>query len=263
MTDVPPDPLTTHQIFEHDRVAAGYASARPYLHPEVFGRVRELIGTSGPLRRALDVGCGTGLSSVALLDLAREVIGVDASVPMLRRASKAEHVRYLASSAEALPFRNGSFHLVAACGSIDWVDRARFLPRAAEVLVSSGWLTPVDFGDAGRSAEIPDLERWHREVFERAYPPPPARDPLVTRAEADRYGFGRPAHHTFVLHCPFSAPRYSDFLMTESNVIAAVEYRGRGAAEIRTWLEAELTPLFGSSPHSVAFGGYIQVLQKL
>jgi predicted TPR repeat methyltransferase len=99
MNDVRPDPLTTPQLFEHDRVAAGYASARPYLHPEMFGRVRELIRLAQPLRRALDVGCGTGLSSMALLGLAQEVTGVDASLPMLRRARRAEHVHYLASSA--------------------------------------------------------------------------------------------------------------------------------------------------------------------
>jgi SAM-dependent methyltransferase len=263
MNDIRPDPLTTHQLFEHDRVAAGYASARPYLHPEVFARVRARLRPAAPLRRGLDVGCGTGLSSVALLGLAREVTGVDASVPMLRRARKAEHVRYLASSAEALPFRSGSFDLIAACGSIDWVDRARFLPRAAELLVSGGWLTPVDFGDTGRSAEILGLERWHDEVFQRAYPRPPAPDPMVTRDEAARFGFGEPANHRFVSQCSFTAPQYSDFLMTESNVIAAVEYGEQSAGEIQAWLEAQLTPLFGTGSHAVAFGGYIQVLQKL
>jgi SAM-dependent methyltransferase len=263
MNDVRPDPLTTPQLFEHDRVAAGYACARPYLHPEMFGRVRELIRLAQPLRRALDVGCGTGLSSMALLGLAQAVTGVDASLPMLRRARRAEHVHYLASSAEKLPFRSGSFDLIAACGSIDWVDRSRFLPRAAELLVSGGWLTPVDFGDTGRSAEIPGLERWHEEVLQRAYPRPPAPDPMVTSDEAERFGFGRPANHPFVSQCSFTAPQYSDFLMTESNVIAAVEHGGQSAGEIRAWLEAQITPLFGSGSRSVAFGGYIQVLQRL
>ncbi len=263
MKDVQPDPLQTHQLFEHDRVAAGYASARPHLHPEVFGRVRELIGATAPLRRALDVGCGTGLSSVALLDAAREVVGVDASVAMLRRATRAEHVHYLASTAEALPFRADSFDLIAACGSIDWVDRDRFLPRAAELLAPGGWLTPVDFGDTGRSVEMPGLERWHEEVLQRAYPRPPSPDPMVTRDEAERFGFGAPADHTFVSQCPFTAAQYSAFLMTESNVIAAVEYGEQSAREIRSWLEAQLMPLFGTGSRVVAFGGYIQVLQKL
>ena len=263
MSNTVPDPLTTHRLFEHDRVAAGYASARPFLHGEVFARVSELIRPAAPFSRALDVGCGTGLSSVALLGLARDVTAVDASLPMLREASPADHVHYVASSAEELPFLGGRFDLIAACGSIDWVDRARFLPRAAELLVSGGWLVPLDFGDTGRSLEMPDLERWHVEVYQKACPTPAARDPLVTADEAGRFGFTEPGHHEFVSHYAFTAARYADFLMTESGVIAVVEYGKRSPGEIRAWLEEELTPIFGREPRRVTFGGYIQVLRKL
>src|SRR5512135_3338708 len=102
------DPTTTHQLFQHDRVAAGYESARPYLHPELLVRVRELVHSAGRFRRALDVGCGTGLSSVALHDMADEVVGVDVSLDMLRRARRAAGVRYVAAAAEDLPLRDGS-----------------------------------------------------------------------------------------------------------------------------------------------------------
>ena len=262
MTNAAPDPLTTHLLFEHDRVAAGYASARPHLHGEVFARVKDLIRPAVPFPRALDVGCGTGLSSVALCGLARDVTGVDAAVPMLRQASRGDHVHYLASSAEELPFRSGSFDLIAACGSIDWVDRSRFLPRAAELLVAGGWLVPLDFGDAGRSPEMPDLERWYRDVFHKACPTPAAGDPRVTAREAEGFGFTAPADHDFVTHCTFTAARYSDFLMTESSVIAAVEYGKRPPGEIRAWLEEELSPLFAGESRRITFTGYIQILRK-
>ena len=86
----------------------------------------------------------------------------------------------MASGAEALPFRAGRFDLVVACGSMDWVDRPRFLPRAAELVEGGGWLVSLDFGDTGRSAEVPGLARWYDEVFLRAYPRPPASDPMIT-----------------------------------------------------------------------------------
>lgn len=197
MTTTPVDPLTTHDVFRHVRVAAGYASARPFLHPEVFARVRDVIQTASLVRRALDVGCGTGMSSVALLNLAQQVVGVDTSLEMLRLARKAERLHYLASQAEALPFRSGRFDLIAACGSMDWVDRTRFMPRAAELLVTGGWLVSLDFGDRGQSAAIPALERWYQDVFHRAYPRPPARDPLLTSAEALHHGFSEPVYQSF------------------------------------------------------------------
>jgi len=263
MIEVPPDPQTTHRLFAHDRVAVGYGSARPFLHREVFARVRDRIGATSPLRRALDVGCGTGMSSIALGDLAQEVVGVDASVDMLRHARQGSGLRYAAALAEALPFRDGSFDLVAACGSIDWIDRAVFVPMAAGLLVRGGWLASVDFGDMGRSDDAPGLGPWYDDVLQRAYPRPASRDPLVTGEEAARAGFSTPDHHTFSFLWPFTASEYSEFLMTESNVIAAIEYGGRTPAEVRGWLEAELVPLFGGEARHVTFGGYIQLLRKL
>lgn len=258
----PADP-ETHRLFQHDRVATGYASARPYLHPEAFSRLRQIVRPAGRFRRALDVGCGTGLSSLALLDLAEAVVGVDASLEMLRHARRADGVRYVASGAETLPFRAGIFELVVACGSMDWVDRPRFLPRAAELVEGGGWLVSLDFGDTGRSAEVPGLARWYDEAFLRACPRPGANDPMITADEAERHGFAAPAFLDFASSCPFSAAQYAAFLMTESSVIAAIEYGGKAEAEVRAWLEGELAPLFGPGPRLVAFGGYIQAMRRL
>ena len=256
------DPTETHRLFQHDRVARGYASARPYLHPEVFAGVREIVRPRAPFRRALDVGCGTGLSSLALLDLAEEVVGADTALEMLRHARRRDGVRYVACGAEALPFREGSFDLVVACGSMDWVDRPRFMPRAAELTRSGGWLVSLDFGDTGRSPEVPGLGRWYDEVFLRACPRPPASDPTITADEAGRHGFAAPLHRDFDSACPFSASQYAAFLMTESSVIAAVEFGRKAEADVRASLEGELAPLFGPEPRRVAFGGYIQALRR-
>jgi len=255
-------PTETHRLFEHDRVAAGYASVRPYLHPEIFAVVRDVVAPAATFHRALDVGCGTGLSSAALLGLAGEVVGIDASVEMLRHARRVRGVRYVASAAEALPFRARTFGLVVACGSIDWVDRSRFLPRAAELLTAGGWLVPLDFGDAGRSPEVPSLARWYDEVFQRRYPRPASRDPVVTAGEAARHGFEAPVHRGFASVASFTARQYAAFLMTESNVIVAIEFGSETADRVRGWLESELVPLFGDGSRPVAFSGYVQALRR-
>jgi hypothetical protein len=51
--------------------------------------------------------------------------------------------------------------------------------------------------------------------------------------------------------------------MTESSVIAAIEYGDNTEADVRSWLERELEPIFGGEPRRVAFGGYIQALRRL
>jgi len=255
-------PTETHRLFEHDRVAAGYASARPYLHPEILVVVRDTIRPPARFRRGLDVGCGTGLSSSALLALADQVVGIDASVEMLRHACQASRVRYAAAEAERPPFRPGTFGLVVACGSIDWVDRSRFVPRAAEILERGGWLVPLDFGDTGRSPEVPGLARWYDEVFQARYPRPASPNPVITADEAARHGFEAPVHREFASAATFTARQYAAFLMTESNVIAAVEYGPEAEDGVRAWLESELLSLFGEGSRPVAFSGYVQALRR-
>jgi SAM-dependent methyltransferase len=256
------DPTETSDLFDHHRVAEGYASARPYLHPEVLARVSELIGRDVRVRRALDVGCGTGLSSVALRALAAEVVGFDAALAMLVRAMPSPGVSYVAAEAEALPFGERVFDLVLACGSMDWIDRPRFMPQARDLTEPGGWFVSLDFGDAGRSPEMPGLSAWYRGVFQQACPCPPARDPIITPAEASTYGFDGPLRVDFTLDTPFTVSGYAAFLMTESSVVAVVEYGGRASEDVRAWLETELEGLFGGQSRLVTFGGYIQAMRR-
>ena len=99
-------------------------------------------------------------------------------------------------------------------------------------------------------------------MFLTTCPVPPARDPIVTAAEAARHGFSVPRRVDFECAWRFTAREYARFLMTESAVVAAVEYGGRRAADVAGWLEGELAPVLGEEPRALAFGGYVQVLRK-
>ena len=85
----------------------------------------------------------------------------------------------------------------------------------------------------------------------------------ATVATGTPIGFTGPEDHTFSSPWSFTASQYAAFLMTESNVIAAIEYGGQAAGRVRGWLEAELAPLFDGEARRVSFGGYIQVLRRL
>lgn len=61
----------------------------------------------------------------------------------------------------------------------------------------------------------------------------------------------------------FTLARFVDYILTQSNVSAAVG-EGRGDARaVRAWFTATLGSLFGDGERSLAFGGYIWYLRLL
>jgi ubiquinone/menaquinone biosynthesis C-methylase UbiE len=116
--------------FGTDEMAAGYANSRPPVHPRILERVRPHL--PAPVRRALDVGCGAGLSTRALHGIAEHRIGMDPAEPMLQwTAAVAPGAKFIVGAAEALPFANGSVDLITAAGSLNYVNLDSFFAGAA------------------------------------------------------------------------------------------------------------------------------------
>src|SRR3954471_15359442 len=102
-------------------VAARYVTARPALHGEA---IRLLDSRMPHVRRAIDIGCGTGLSTDALRRVARHVVGVDVSEDMLSQTAKDQQVSYVSAAAERLPFPDAAFDLASVASAIHWFPPA-------------------------------------------------------------------------------------------------------------------------------------------
>lgn len=100
-------------------------------------------------RRALDVACGTGAATAALLERwpGLNVIGTDISRNMVERARElVPGARFEAASVHRLPFADGEFDLVTALdGLLDHDELLRVLHRKGRLLVvySKGGTTPI------------------------------------------------------------------------------------------------------------------------
>lgn len=96
-------------------------------------RLAKRLSLTASLGHAVDVGCGTGLSSVALTAIAERVSAFDPSAEMLAAAPPHERVTYAVARAEELPlyvtghtwgrwsdmgnrFRAGEYWFLAAYG---------------------------------------------------------------------------------------------------------------------------------------------------
>jgi len=249
-------------FFSPVSAAQRYARGRPYFHPIVIGRIRAFLHLDSPLAIAVDAGCGTGLSCVALKEIAARIVGIDLSRAMLREAPADPRIRYVEASAERLPLAGGSVDLITAALAFHWLDRDRFLTEARRVLCPAGWLIVYNHGFYGRRKENPEYERWNRERYLARYPSPPRDRRSIGESEAARFGFCLAGKEEFKNDWPFTLDQLVAYLMTQSNVTAAIEGGRETAASVRTWLMNSLAPRFGGGAGTYQFGGEIWYLQR-
>lgn len=250
--------------FGHQSVAERYARSRPYFHLLVIDKIAAFTGTDTPLSYALDVGCGTGQSTVALREIAAQVVGTDISIDMLAQAQAVIGTAYVQAIAEQLPFADAAFELMTVSMAFHWFDRARFLTEANRVLKPQGWLVIYDNNFMGRMRENPEPEydEWVRNVYLQRYQTPARNSAPLTGEDAERFGFrfmGRETYSNDVAQTPEENAAY---LMTQSNVIAAVEQGTERAEEVYNWLLASIEPMFRGASGTFVFGGSIWYLQK-
>lgn len=103
--------------------------------------------------RWLDVGCGTGALTQAILDLANpaEAVGVDPSPEFIEYARGELPTRFEVAGAEELPFADGSFDAVVSGLVLNFVgDQRRAAHEAARVATSGGTVAAYVWDYAGR-----------------------------------------------------------------------------------------------------------------
>ncbi len=236
-----------------------YARGRPYHHPRSLARVRALV-RAVDVERALDVACGTGMSTIALADHAATVVGLDASVEMLRAAARPRGVEYALASAERLPFPDGVFDAVTCCSGIHWFDQARFFAELGRVLRPNGWVGLYDHYFIGMD-DVPAFRAWAKELFER-YPLPPRNAQVGDPRSETPAGFEHVASEAFDDPIEMTREEFVDYQMSVSHIVAAAE-RGTPRAELRAWLIESLAPVFdGVETRTVRFLGSVTCLRS-
>lgn len=225
-------------------------------------RISSFLSLEEKLPGALDVGCGTGLSTVALKALGRSVVGADASTEMLALAAREEGIQYCATRAEQLPFQAGAFDLITISSAFHWLDRDQFLKEAARVLRRAGRLVVYDNFFQGRMAENASFQAWYREQYLSKYPPPSRRSLEFTEENLSEAGFRLLGREQFQSSRSLAVETLVDYLLTQSNVTAAVEYGDELIEDVRGWLTENIEPFFGDMQEaSFLFQGPIWYLE--
>ena len=216
-----------------------------------------------PVARALDIGCGAGLSTHALQTFANQCIGVEPAEAMLQWSSKvAPEADFVVGAAEAIPIGAGSVDLITAAGSLNYVDLNQFFGEAARILRPKGVLVVYDFSAGKSFREGAGLDHWF-ECFRNRYPPPPSEarvlDPIIL-SEFDS-GFQVSRHEQVEVTIELSPDFYLEYMLTETNVAFAVR-RGTPLKEIRSWCEDTLGPVWEGGAGKSCFEDILRVWSR-
>jgi len=250
-------------FFAYKTVAERYAQYRPYFHPLVIEKIKTHLNLSNPVSRSLDIGCGTGQSTIALKEISEFVMGTDVSTEMLKLAKREAGIEYMEASAEDLTiFQSESFDLITSSMAYHWFDYKRFLPETNRLLKNGGWLIIYTNGFHGQMKENELFERWNRQSYAKRFPSPPRNSIPLTSELAQGFGFSSFFSETFQNDVKFTTEELCAYLTTQSNVIAAVEQGNETLEEVYIWLVSQTRPFFHSKEATFLFGGTIWYTQK-
>ena len=243
--------------------AQRYARTRPNIHPTAVQRFRSFAQIDIPVALALDVGCGTGQSTVALTTVAERIIGIDPSSEMLKAATRHPKVEYGQSAAEQTPFSDARFDLITVAQAFHWLDHDAFLSEAHRLLRVPGWLAIYTSWFTGEMKGEPAFSDWFDGEYLSRYPTPPRDRTPITKERAGSHGLALRGEHEFSDEIGMTIQRFTDYQLSTTNIIAAVKQGMSSFYDAARWLRASLKPFFAERREKTfLFTGKIWYLQK-
>jgi SAM-dependent methyltransferase len=247
--------------FEPDWVAPLYARGRPDVHAAVAAGLARAIGDGVPVRDAVDVGCGTGLSTAALATVAVRVVGVDPSAAMLALAPQQSGLAYVRAQGERLPFTAAAFDLATMACAFHWCDQAALAAELRRVLRPRAWLAIYHSTFHGQSPVSDDLTDWLTGAYYPDLPLPP-HNPAYDPVRNPLPGFDCVGHEAVEEWVLMTLDQLVAFLLTQSSPIAAVEAGRTSVAALDLKLRTGLAPFFSAAPAvALRFGGPVFYLR--
>ncbi len=159
------EPIKRHEShFEESDHAKIYSLFRPVPPKSLVAQIADFTKVDKAL--AVDVGCGSGQSSLVLAPHFAKVVGLDISESQIKEARENSHEANLefrvSDSNGGLDFEDASVSAVTACQAIHWFDIPRFYSESRRILVPGGVLAVYGYHFTDVSPVVENHEKLNR-----------------------------------------------------------------------------------------------------
>ncbi|MDE7205795.1 MAG: methyltransferase domain-containing protein [Lachnospiraceae bacterium] len=251
--------------FDFKRVAQGYKE-RPFLHKQVIERFQRDV-TKELFLNGLDVGCGAGLSSMALKQICGHVTGTDISPEMIAVAREvckdSQGYDFFVSSAEKVPSAKEKYDIVTAAGVIQWINRESFLKNLRNIIKGQGYVLIYDFCVSDKMRDSKTYSDWWHNAYLKEFPKPFRNESVWSADDVNCCQFSMIDQVQYEMEYQFDKESFIKFMMIQSNVNAKIEGEGRNIEDVRRWFEQSLAAVFDIERRTVIFTGYSWYMKAL
>ncbi|EGW30941.1 uncharacterized protein SPAPADRAFT_62852 [Spathaspora passalidarum NRRL Y-27907] len=177
-----------------------YNTFRPQYPPSFYSILSKYVARPLPLQTTIDLGCGTGVATYPLLNISKNVIGIDLSPSMIDTANslKSSRVKELGYADSSIRFITGAVEefvakdehvgqvdLITAAQCIHWFqDYDAFFANAAKLLRPGGvlayfyYIDPIIVNFSGSGSDKADvIKKAHDTYLKYAYDDPKLMGP--------------------------------------------------------------------------------------
>ncbi|WP_121356278.1 class I SAM-dependent methyltransferase [Flavisolibacter nicotianae] len=251
--------------FQPRTAAERYSKGRPDFHSNTIRHIKDYLHLDKKLDNALDIACGTGLSTKALLEIATHVYGTDSSQEMLNLAAQPDKIRYAVAPAEQQPFEDSRFDLITVSSGVHWFDIDRFLAETNRLLKPNAWLVLYENHFIAEMAGNDNFTNWFFAVYLKKFPSPPRNNAYAwTTENLAPKNFNFVMEERFKNAVSFTKKQLALYFTTQSNIIAAVEKNLFTYEQVESWLNQELSFFFDKDDalQTIRYGNWIKYLQR-
>lgn len=167
----------TAELFKGTKHALLYSKFRPSPPEDFIRSIIKFVGEKiqGPFKQAIDIGCGSGQSTIVLASHFEKVTGFDISEAQIKAAEKDRslpNIKYKTADCYQLPLPKSSVQLVTSSQAVHWFDFEKLFTEVKRILVPNGviavygyWIPLPQIEDEKKTRKIKDLicEEYHEK----------------------------------------------------------------------------------------------------